>query len=68
MLRYLDGKPYVTNPYHVNEMPRNELMETIYDCFPSDKFVLEFFHQKQDRFVPLEDEDTGFLIFTASKK
>ena len=29
MLRYKDGKPYVTNPFHINEMPRDQFIKLI---------------------------------------
>lgn len=65
MLRYRDGKPYVTNPHHINEMPRAELLETVTRCLPG--FITHFYHQDGPFFVPLADEHTGFCIIVARK-
>jgi SAM-dependent methyltransferase len=66
MLRYRDGQPYVTSPWHVNEMPRPELLEMFADCLPG--FVIHLYHQKQGAFAPLLDEDTGFCVAVARRK
>jgi len=65
MLRYKDGKPYVTNPYHVNEMPREEFLRLINFTFR--KMKLFFFHQDINTFNVLGDENTGFLITVGRK-
>ena len=65
MLRYQDGQPYVTNPYHVNEMPKDEMIGLFDDVF--DGFTTYFFHQKQGVFLPLTSEHTGFCIIVARK-
>lgn len=65
MLRYKNGKPYVTNPYHINEMPKNELLEIFSEVFSD--FILHYYHQKQDVFLPLSKEHTGFMILVARK-
>lgn len=65
MLRYLGGKPYVTNPHHINEMPRAKLMSMVMECL--ENFILSFFHQVGSKFVPLCDEHTGFCIIVARK-
>ncbi len=66
MLRYRDGKPYVTNPYHINEMPRATLLTFIESTFPN--FIVQFFHQDQNSFQPLDEECTGFCIIVARKR
>ena len=66
MLRFRDGKPYVTNPYHINEQPRQQLIQMFNDLLPD--FRLTFFHQKEEIFVPLDDEDTGFCIAVGRKR
>jgi len=66
MLRFNDGKPFVTNPHHVNEMPREMLLDFFTENFPG--FVIQCFHQEQNTFVPLIDENTGFCIVVARKK
>jgi 2-polyprenyl-3-methyl-5-hydroxy-6-metoxy-1,4-benzoquinol methylase len=65
MLRYRDGKPYVTNPYHINEMPRSELLDMFEMSLPG--FVFQFFYQDETRFLPLLDEHSGFCILVARK-
>ena len=65
MLRYRDGKPYVTNPYHINEMPRDELLDMFETTLPN--FIFQFFYQDETRFLPLSDEDSGFCILVARK-
>ena len=65
MLRYKEGKPYITNPYHINELPKAELIKLFETYLPG--FVLQLYYQDEDRFVPLLDEDTGFCILVARK-
>lgn len=60
MLRYVDGKPYITNPYHINEMPRSEFLELCGEVMPDYKF--HFYYQSDQSFLPLLEEDTGFCI------
>lgn len=66
MLRYKDGLPYVTNPHHINEMPRQEIMVMINMILPN--YTFHYFHQEIGRFTPLEGENTGFLIVVGRKK
>ncbi len=65
MLRFRDDKPYITNPYHINELPRDVLVSTIQECFPN--FQICFFHQGIRSFFPLAGETTGFCVFVARK-
>lgn len=65
MLRYKDNKPNITNPYHINELPKNELLSIIESCFK--KFKISYFHQNIKSFSILNDEHTGFCIFVARK-
>jgi cyclopropane fatty-acyl-phospholipid synthase-like methyltransferase len=66
MLRYKNGLPYVTNPYHVNELPRQQLISMIESVFVD--FDLQYFHQ-QDSIRELGDSDIdGFLLFKATRK
>ena len=65
MLRYKNGLPYITNPYHINELPRQELLSMFNTLLPD--FTLHFYHQKETRFVPLGEENTGFCILVARK-
>lgn len=67
MLRYKDGKPYVTSPFHVNEMPRAELLALLASTFPADRFVTHFYHQNEGSFQPLLDEHTGFCVMVARR-
>ena len=60
MLRYIDGKPYVTNPYHINEMPKSEFLELCHEAMPNYKF--HFYYQSDQSFLPLLEENTGFCI------
>ena len=60
MLRYRDGKPYVTNPYHINEMPKSEFLELCQAAMP--EFTFHFYYQSDRSFLPLLSEDTGFCI------
>ncbi|QOY54555.1 methyltransferase domain-containing protein [Candidatus Sulfurimonas marisnigri] len=66
MLRYKDNKPYVTNPYHINEMPKQEFINAIKTRLIN--FEIHFYYQDQDRFLPLCDEHTGFCIVVARKR
>lgn len=66
MLRYKDGNPFITNPYHINEMERDELLKMFRKELSP--FVLNFYHQKQDSFLPLDDENTGFCIVVGRKE
>lgn len=65
MLRYRDGRPYVTSPYHVNEMPKRELLAMFPECLPG--WLIHYYHQKQDTFLPLMGEDTGFMVVVARR-
>lgn len=65
MLRYKDGKPYITNPYHINEMPRDEFIDAINDKLKN--FQIHYYYQSQDSFYPLCKENTGFCIVVARK-
>lgn len=65
MLRFRNGQPYITSPYHVNELPRAELLDTFKRCLPD--FELDFYHQKITDFTPLAEEDTGFCIAVGQK-
>lgn len=66
MLRFKEGKPFVTNPYHINEMPREKLLDLLHTLFSN--FALSFYHQKQEAFLPLLDENTGFCIVLGRKR
>lgn len=65
MLRFKDGLPYITNPYHINELPRDELIDMFETLMPN--FKLHFYHQIETRFVPLSEENTGFCIIVGRK-
>lgn len=65
MLRFKDGKPYVTNPHHINEMPREHFLGMVRGIFPG--YVLQFVHQRGECFAPLDREDTGMLVMVARK-
>jgi 2-polyprenyl-3-methyl-5-hydroxy-6-metoxy-1,4-benzoquinol methylase len=65
MLRYKDGKPYITNPYHINEMPRDEFTQAVVSRLKN--FEVHFYYQDQDTFLPLCKENTGFCIVVARK-
>lgn len=68
MLRHKDGQPYVTSPYHINELPRRELLAMLVEVFPLSGWVHDFYHQEQEAFVPLLSEDTGFCVVVARKR
>ena len=68
MLRYRDGAPYITNPYHVNELPKQELLELIHTTFPKRNFDTAFFWQNESVFKPLGEETEGFCVFVATQK
>ncbi|MCG7530102.1 methyltransferase domain-containing protein [Psychrobium sp. MM17-31] len=65
MLRFKDGEPYVTNPYHINELPKNELLNLFDSTLPN--FNKHYYHQKETEFLPLQTEHTGFCIIVARK-
>lgn len=66
MLRYQDGKPFVTSPFHINEMPRKDLLAMVENCLPG--YRIHYYHQVQETFVPLLGEDTGFCVVVARRK
>ncbi len=68
MLRYRDGAPYVTSPYHINELPREDLLAMLADAFPSNDWVRHLHHQKQEAFLPLLEETEGFCVLVARKR
>lgn len=65
MLRHKDGKPYVTSPYHINEMPKRELLELLNTEFVD--YIRHYYHQEDGYFVPLNGEHTGFCIAVMRK-
>lgn len=65
MLRYSEGLPFITNPYHINELPREELLEIVSQSFLGCKIY--FFHQEIDSFTILDKEKTGFCLFVVRK-
>ncbi len=65
MLRYKDNQPYITNPFHINEMPKNEFIDSI--NLKLQNFEIHFYYQDQDTFLPLCKENTGFCIVVARK-
>ena len=65
MLRYKDNEPFVTNPYHINEMDKSHLTGMFQDIFSD--FVIHYYHQKQDVFLPLSHEHTGFMVAVGRK-
>lgn len=60
MLRFRDGRPYVTNPFHINELPRQDLISTWTSIF--DGWKTHFYWQNGTRIEPLGDQETGFLL------
>ncbi|MDF1875772.1 methyltransferase domain-containing protein [Sulfurimonas sp. SAG-AH-194-I05] len=66
MLRFKDGKPFITNPYHINEMSKEDFIKAIESKLPN--FQIHFYYQDQDVFLPLCEEHTGFCIVVARKK
>jgi 2-polyprenyl-3-methyl-5-hydroxy-6-metoxy-1,4-benzoquinol methylase len=68
MLRYRDGQPYITSPYHINEMPRAELLALFEELLSAAGWVKHYYHQEQESFLPLLDEHTGFCILVARKR
>lgn len=66
MLRFKDGKPYITNPYHINEMSKKVFLDAITENLQD--FQTHFYYQDQDTFLPLTNEHTGFCIIIARKK
>ena len=68
MLRYRDGVPYITNPYHINELPKRELIELISTTFPKESFDTALFWQNESVFKPLGEETEGFCVFVATRR
>ncbi len=66
MLRYKDGKPYITNPYHINEMSKSDFINAIE--LKLKNFQIHYYYQDQDIFLPLCEEHTGFCVIVARKK
>jgi 2-polyprenyl-3-methyl-5-hydroxy-6-metoxy-1,4-benzoquinol methylase len=65
MLRFKNEKPYITNPYHINEMPKQEFIDAINETLTGFKF--HYYFQDQNSFYPLCDENTGFCIVAGRK-
>jgi 2-polyprenyl-3-methyl-5-hydroxy-6-metoxy-1,4-benzoquinol methylase len=63
MLRYKDGKPFITNPFHLNEMPREDFLKLTKNIFDE----CEYYAQHQTEFPPLTTENTGFCIAICKK-
>ncbi len=66
MLRYKDGKPYITNPYHINEMAKNDFINAVNSKLKN--FQIHYYYQDQNIFLPLCEENSGFCIVIARKK
>lgn len=66
MLRYKNGKPFITNPYHINEQPKEALLGMFKELLGD--FRLHFFHQKEEIFLPLDREESGFCLLLARRK
>lgn len=66
MLRYKDNKPFITNPYHINEMPREIFQKEIESSLRN--FTIHFYYQHEKTFLPMQKENTGFCIVIARKK
>ncbi len=64
MLRYKDGKPFVTNPFHLNELPREVFLCLTQQIFGKD---CKYYAQHQADFPELKDENTGFCIAVCRK-
>ncbi len=65
MLRYKENKPYITNPYHINEMPKKVFQKEIEDRLKG--FTIHYYYQHENTFLPMQDEDTGFCLVVARK-
>ena len=65
MLRMKEGEPYITSPYHINEMLKSEFLTLVDDSFP--KYTKHFYHQQDSYFVPLGIEQNGFCIVVIRK-
>ena len=66
MLRFKNGMPFITNPYHINEQPKEALLGMFKELLGD--FQLHFFHQKEEIFLPLDGEESGFCILLARRK
>lgn len=66
MLRFKNGAPFITNPYHINEQPKKALLKMFKELLSD--FQLHFFHQKEQMFLPLDEEESGFCILLARRK
>lgn len=64
MLRYKDGKPFITNPFHLNELPREEFLKVTKEIFDG----CEYYAQRQTEFPLLTIENNGFCIAICKKK
>lgn len=65
MLRYKNNKPYITNPYHINEMPKKVFQEAIERKLKD--FTIHYYYQNENTFLPMQEENTGFCIVVARK-
>ena len=59
MLRFKNGKPFVTNPFHINEMKREDFLKLTTKVFGDN---CKYYAQHQTQFFPLTYENTGFCI------
>ena len=65
MLRYKNGKPYITNPFHLNEMPREKFLKMMKDIFGEN---CRYYAQHQKKFPKLTTETIGFCIAVWKKE
>ncbi|GBE19911.1 MAG TPA: methyltransferase domain-containing protein [Candidatus Pacearchaeota archaeon] len=59
MLRYKNGKPHITNPFHLNEMPKERFLRLMKRIFGRN---CKYYAQHQTKFSRLTTENTGFCI------
>jgi len=65
MLRFRNGSPFVTNPYHINEMKKEDLLELFHSVFSNYNYM--HLWQTGDYFRPLGIEHEGFCILIYKK-
>ncbi len=66
LLRIRNGKPFITNPHHLNEMKRSELENILKKTFKVKNINL--FIQENNNLKPCIEENEGLSIFVLRKK
>ena len=66
LLRIRNGKPFITNPHHLHEMKKSELVKILKSTFNTKN--INIFIQDSNSLKPILNENEGLSIFVVRKK